>query len=351
MGFNIAPVSYLTIYLDATAVIICIGLIVLAAKPIDGRDKNYELLFGGMLLAIIINGITNAISYACHYQALGWSAPLRMICPGIAELSILYICFLWMLYVDYKLYSSWDRILRKYRYFQIPLFAFTILSVINLFTGILFTVDENMVFIWKTGYYILCIAQYFYGLYPVFLMIRHRLTHKRIPFFHIWPTVVPVLAASIFTSLSPYSARCLGFTIAVVFLYFSYVESWRFNDEKSGFLNSHYMDYILELDEERLPDYRSAINIYAENANTGLFSILSGDLPYGGELIRMSHNRFLIFSESGQSSAVKLFAGMLCDEAQEYDKAHPEEPPVNIIVSYTVRDKDETIKEFIKTQE
>ena len=348
MGIQIAPVSTLTIYLDATAVIICVGLLVLGARSIKGRDRTSERLFGGMLLSLIVSGIANSISYACHYNHLGWPAPLRMVFPTISELTILYYCFIWMLYVDYKLYGSRDRLLRTYRYFQIPVLTFTVLSVVNLFTGILFTVDENMLFIWKTGFYFFCVAQYFYGLYPVFLMIRHALTQKRIQFFHIWPTVVPGVVSALFTLLTPYSARCLGLTIAVVFLYFSYVERWRFNDRESGFFNRHYLDYLLELPEDQLPDYKSAVLIYAEHVDKGLFSILQSDIPFGGELVRLSENLFLLFSESGKTSSVKLISAMFREEAEEHDKNIPEEAHINLVVSYTMRQPEEPVKEFMR---
>ena len=301
-----------------------------------------------MLISLIINGIFNALSYAFHYQSFGWAEPARMIIPTIAELSILYVCFIWMLYVDYKLYESRDRIRRTYRYFQIPVFVFTGLCVINLFTGFMFTVDENMLFVQRTGYYFLLIVQYFYGLYPVFLLIRHALTHKKQTFFHIWPTVAPGLISAIFTQVTPYSARCLGLTIAVVFLYFSYVERWRFNDLESGFFNRHYMDYLMELSEERLPDYRSALIIYAENADNALFSILRSGIPYGGELIRMSDDLFLLFSETGKTSSVKLLSAMFREEAEDYNKNHPDEEHINMIVTYTIRQDDETIRGFMQ---
>ncbi|MBQ7506194.1 MAG: hypothetical protein IJT05_02610 [Lachnospiraceae bacterium] len=347
MEFHIAPVSYLTIYLDVTAVIICVGILILGAKSINGRDKTEEQLFRSMLISLILNGITNAASYACHYQNLGLPAPVRMLAPTIAELTVLYVGFTWMLYVDYKLYGSRDRIFRTYRYFQIPVFLFTGLSFINLFTGFLFAVDENMLFIWKPGYYLLLVAQYFYLLFPVFLLIRHALTHKRIQFFHIWPTVAPGVLSALFTQFTIYSARCLGLTIAVVFLYFSYVERWRFNDRESGFFNRHYVDYLMELKEDQIPDYQSAVLIYAEHVNKELFSILESNMPYGGELIRLSDRLFLLFSESGNASSIKLLSAAFREEAEEYEKNNPEKPPIQMVVSYTMRSKEKSVKEFM----
>lgn len=348
MGFHMAPESYLTIYLDITAVIICLGLVFLGSKAIEGRDKTAEHLSRGILILLVLNGITNAISYACHHQNLGLPAPVRMIAPTIAEITTLYVCFIWMLYADYKLYGNRDRILRRYRYFQIPVFVFTGLSIVNFFTGFLFIVDENMQFVPNAGYYLLLIAQYFYGLFPVFLLIRHALTHKHIQFFHIWPTVAPGLISALFTQFTPYSGRCLGFTIAAVFLYFSYVERWRFNDRESGFFNRHYVDYLLELKEEKIPDYKSAVLISAEHVNKELFSILESNMPYGGELIRLSDQLFLLFSESGNVSSIKLLSATFREEAEEYEKNNPDQPAIQMVVSYTMRSKEESVKEFMQ---
>ena len=348
MGIQIAPVSQPTLYMDAMAIVICIGLIVLGARNLNGRDRNAEKLFGLMLVFLIINGLTNAISYSFHFNTPGWSAPVRMIFPTIAELTILYACFAWMMYVDYKLYGSRDRILRHYSLFQIPVIAFTVMAVINLFTGFMFVVDENMQFVWNIGFYFLCFAQYFYGGYPAFLLIRHALNHRKNQFFHIWPTVAPVVLTAVFTLVTPYSPRCLGFTTAVVFLYFSYVERWRFNDQESGFFNRHYVDYLLELEEAKLPNYNSVLIIYAENVNKELFSILESDTPYGGELIRASEHLFLLFSESGRLSSIKLLSSTFRKEAEDHDKTHPDDAPIDMVVSYTIREKGQTIKDFVQ---
>jgi hypothetical protein len=205
-----------------------------------------------------------------------------------------------------------------------------------------------MLFVPKTGYYLLLTAQYFYGLFPVFLLIRHTLTHKRMQFFHIWATVAPGVISALFTQFTPYSARCLGLTIAVVFLYFSYVERWRFNDRESGFFNRHYVDFLLELKEDKIPDYQSALLIYTEHADSGLFSILQSDVPYGGELIRLSDQLFLLFSESGNVSSIKLLSATFREEAEEYEKNNPDQPAIQMVVSYTMRSKEESVKEFMQ---
>ena len=337
---RIAPESMVTVYSDVTAFVICLGLLLLSKGQMRDRDKRLERLFGGMVFFLMINSITNAASYALHFQNTGWPMPVRMILPTIAELSVLYTMFAWLLYVDYKIYGLWDRIIRLYRYWQIPVIVFTVFGIINIFTGFMFVVDENMLFIGKPPYYVLLFLQYFYGLYPALLLVRFVKNNGNTHFFHLWPTVVPAAVSALFTSFTPYSARALGFTIALVFLYFSYINRWRFDDLESGFYNKHYARWLAEMADDKHFDYHSAIFINVESPGDELYKLLKAELPLDGEIIRMKKNRFVIFSESGSTSFSKLLASAYQEEADRY--------PIEMTVAYTIREKQQSSADFIR---
>lgn len=344
---NIAPVSMVTVYGDFTAFVICLGLLLLSGGQMRGRDKRIERLFGGMVFFLMINAITNGISYGLHYQSTGWALPIRMILPTIAELSILYTLFTWLLYVDYKIYGLWDRIRIIYRYWQIPVIVITGLSLINIFTGFMFAVDENMLFVRKPLYYVFLFLQYFYGVYPALLLIRYIKNHGNSHFFHLWPTVFPVVVSVLFTTFTPYSARALGFTIALVFLYFSYIDRWRFDDYDSGFYNCHYAKWLADMACDDRYNYHSALFIGVANARESLYELLKAELPLDAEIIRMKNDRFIIFSESSSISFMRLLASAYQKEADEFDSMHTDIPPIEMTVAYAIREKGQSAKDFI----
>ena len=345
---SLTPESIVTIYADLMAFIIAFGLLFLAMQYRVGKDVHAGRLFMTMLVSLMFNAVTNGFSYAFHHQSFGWSAPVRMIMPTLAEISALFTLFAWFLYADYKVYGSWDRTKYLGKYFQIPVIVFEGLCIINIFYGFMFTVDENMVFVARPLFYVMMLAQYFYGVFPVVMILHYIRLHGKLHFFHLWPVVGPVVVSSIFTLLSPYSARAFGFAIALVFLYFSYIDRWRFDDFESGFYNKHYVDYLLATAEKENWDYHSAIFFDVDSTCEGLYEIFRQEVPNGGEIIRVAPLRFLLFSKSSKASMTKLLSAMILESANEYDERHPDSEPIDMVVSYIIRGRDESLEDFMR---
>ncbi len=345
---SLATDSILTIYSDTMAYILVIGLMFFSNQFKVGKDQHANTLFFRLCVLTLVNALSNGISYALHHQVTGWPMPVRMIMPTIAEYSTLLVMFGWFLYCDYKLYKSWDRSRSIYRIFQIPVFVMGALCVINMFTGIMFDVWEDHTFHGKFLFYCLTVLQYIYGIFPVLSIIRYIKTHGRLHFFNITPVVVPVLTAAIFTLLTNYSARSLGFAIALVFLHMSYINLWRFEDRESGFYNGQYINHILTLTRENKLDYHSVIEFETANTPDEFYNILRTEMPGKAEVIRMSKNKFLLFSESPKTSMIQLLSSMIQDSADEYDEQHLDEPPIDLLISYHVRRKNESAEDFIR---
>lgn len=343
----LANESIVTVYADTMAAILLFGLIIVSNRFSTGKDKNASKLYLYLCVMVLINAVSNAISYAFHHQVLNVPQFVKCIAPTISEVSALIALFIWMLYVDYKIYGSWDRLKFKYRKYRIPLVIFEILSVVNLFTGIMFTMDENTMFVAKPLFYVMTFLQYFYGCVPVYTIIKYHVTRGRLHFFHITPVAGPVIISSLFTLFTPYSARAFGFAIALVFLHLSYVDAWRFDDFESGFFNSHYINYILTEIGDKKRDYKSAITFFTYGDPRGLFDILKKEVPKDGEVIRMDEDRFLLFSPSSKGSMQKVLTDIIKEEAEEHDSLHPEQPIV-LTIDYKVRKKKETPEEFVR---
>ena len=284
---SLAVDSVVTVYSDTMAYVLVLGLTVLYSMFKVDKDTNGNKLFFGLCILTIINALSNGISYALHHQNTGWPAPVRMIMPTIAEFSTLLILYVWFLYCDYKLYKSWDRTKSIYRVFQIPIYVMGVLCIINLFSGIMFEVWEDHTFHGKLLFYFMTVLQYAYGILPVLSISRYIRRHGRLHFFHITPVVVPVLTAALFTLFTDYSARALGFAIALVFLHMSYINLWRFEDRESGFYNGQYINHILALTRESKLDYHSVIEFETANTPEEFYNILRTEMPGKAEIIRM----------------------------------------------------------------
>ncbi|MBO6215380.1 MAG: hypothetical protein J6N76_07575, partial [Lachnospiraceae bacterium] len=217
----ISDQAIVTAYCDTMAALLTLGLLILNSRSKYMTADPGGRMFRILCIGVFISSIANGISYALHGQGLTLPQPILLIAPTIAELSVLITLFFWLIYVDYRIYSSVDRLRFGYRVFAIPVYIFIILSIINFFYPILFYMDENTNFAAKPLFYVMSVMQYFYGIFPVAVILKYYKNHGKLHFFHITPVAVPVTITALFTISTQYSARSFGFAIALIFLHFS----------------------------------------------------------------------------------------------------------------------------------
>ncbi len=348
---NIPAESIVTIYSDVMSSFLVVGLLFMVRHYKVGRDKYADILFSQLCIITLINSVSNAICYALHYHTTGWPPIVRMILPTIAELSVMYVLLLWIMYMDYKLYSSWDRVQELKPYFLMPVLVFTLFGVINLFTGLMFTIDEQMLFHAKPMYTAMTIVQYIYGLAAVLAVLRFRKVNGVVRFFYIAPVVVPALAGNIFTVITKYSARSFGFAVALVFLHFSYISKWRFEDVESGFFNMQYMSHLLDLVKDGKKEFNGALSVRADRIDKKLFALIRKYLPGSAEIIRFGDRKFIIFTGEGPNTNNIILAKNIKTAVSEYEESHEEEPPFGLIITGFRREEKERSLDFIKRVE
>ncbi len=72
------------------------------------------------------------------------------------------ICFLWLLYTDYKIHESRKDLKRRARLYAIPCALSAVLSIVSLFTGWLFMVDGNNTYSRGPYFWVMAVSALFY---------------------------------------------------------------------------------------------------------------------------------------------------------------------------------------------
>ncbi len=343
---KIATDSIVTLYGDFMAFLLLAGLLVFAYSMRGKKDEKSSGLFSLLVVVTMVNAVSNGASYVLHHQKLGWPFALRMILPSIAEFSTLAVLFIWLIYIDYKLYESRDRTKALERFVRLPVVIILVLFIVNIPTGIMFEVSEDFTFVSKPLFIAVTVFQYIYGILPIVSYIRYIINHGQKQFFHISPIVIPTLISSLFTLVTSYSARSFGFAIAIVLLYFSYINRWRFDDE-TGFFNKNYINYLKILARNKKVDYRGAVFFELNNMPKDLCIQFKEELPKGGEMIRIENDQLMILSESDNNALLVALSDMISDDAEQYDNEHPEKP-VELSSFFVHRKKDESAEDFLK---
>ena len=340
--------SLVTVCSDSAAFILVFGLIWMYRKYRLGRDKTVDSLFRTLCFSTMVNAASNAFSYAMHGQVLNWPMPLKLVPPTIAEMSSLFVLYVWMLLVEYKLYRSRERIRYLQWQFIIPLFVIGFLCLTNLFSGFLFNMDDHSYFVSGPMYLIVTLMQYVYALLPVIFVIRYYKLHGRPHFFYLAPILIPNVVAAVFTLFTDYSARSMGFGVAIMLLLFSNIDRWRYDDAESGFFNRHYMEHLDNLIRDGKRDYKGAVCFECDNCEKELFGILREELPKDAEIIRADDERFIVLTEAAKPSTLQLLASLPMDSASEYDNLNPKEKQIGLRAETVIKRSGESTPDFVK---
>ena len=138
----LAERSAVTVYSDVMAFLMMLGLVCLSSR-LRKRETTGEKLYFVLCLAVMVDAVCSSICYALHEQPFGATAEL--IFKTILEMSMLVLAYYWLLYVDFKLFGSKDHLIRRLGVLFVPILAGAVALVINLFTGIVFTIGPPKV--------------------------------------------------------------------------------------------------------------------------------------------------------------------------------------------------------------
>ena len=94
--------------------------------------------------------------------------------------------FSWCLYADFKLYNSRTRIKTHYVRAAIPAAVFEVLAIANIFTPVIFKIDENNVYSRLPLSYLYYIVDAAYLFYSIYVLKGYEKKYGKIRFFPIF---------------------------------------------------------------------------------------------------------------------------------------------------------------------
>ena len=320
-------------YADMTSLLVMILLLILAERLHKRENASMQILFH---LSLCITA-SCVFSFFCH-AAYRQPAPVWHTVAMISRTMWEYLCFWiiinWVAFVTCKLFGPDKRKSRKFYLVTIPFMIFTVLLVVNLFTGIVFTYNaDNQV---QTGllYDFIVATEFFYFIVTAVICQYYDRKSAKIRFLNITPMILSVALAVSVQFFSPYQIDVLGFVIGVTLLYFSMVSEFRFVDEESGLYNRGYLAYLFDLALAGKNNERSALIMDAEGSLPQVFEILRESLHQNGDVIRTEERRFLLFTQTDSRSTLQYLASLVSEGVERHNAQHPEDQ-----VKITVRSR------------
>ena len=339
--------SIVNCYVDAASFLVMILLLLLSERLQQkkaGSFRIYYLLSITVAFTCIVCFVFN-IMYG-HTEV--WCHTVALISRTLWELCVLVTVWLWLYYVDYTLYGKrkgWT-FMRLYR--TIPVCVFLLLLIVNLFTGLVFTLSEDNLLQPKPLYYVFLASIYLLFLSSALAVSLYDRKRSKIRFLHIAPMIVSVFVAILPQLFSPYNTGILGYAIGMTLMYFSMVSEIRFVDEESGLYNIGYLAYLYDLAAAGQTDSKSVIIIEADGNHSAVFHIVKDVLDQEGDVIRVEKNRFLMFTKIDSRSTLQYLSSLVDEAAEKHNTEHPDEK-VQITARCRMRAGDEDPITFLHT--
>ncbi len=293
------------------------------------------------------NQIDALISILFYYgYATGKMPPVIVsLLIALSEITVLVLSVMWIMYIIFLLYKSRDFLLRCWHFFSI---APAILALGIIVTEILMASDDYDIFLETLELYMNLMVMVLFIVYLVISVIFiYRYKKKgNIVAFKIWPFSVPIVFTVVISVATVYYVRTLGFTIALINMYFSMIATWKYEEIGKVYLNRAYFEKIINYAKSGERQYNGALMFEISGDSETFSEIVSAEMPKNIELIRWKENVYIAFLEIRNRNFLESMVNLIEDSIKEYGEDHPNK---KIYVNITKMQKkhDETTEEFI----
>lgn len=205
-----------------------------------------ERVFGLMVLLSLFQCLGEPLSFLIDGRQFFLARPISLLLNTLLYVNAVLFSYLWVVYIDYKLLERSDRIRRVYPLLAIPALIAIALLIVNLFTGIFFSVSADNIYTRSAYVYIFYAIVYAYIIYSIAFVHRHRRSIRKYFFFPVLLFLVPVFLGSISQFLYyGLSLLWVSTSVALVSLCISMQNEASYIDSLTGLYNRQYLNHFL----------------------------------------------------------------------------------------------------------
>ncbi|NLJ71151.1 MAG: GGDEF domain-containing protein [Clostridiaceae bacterium] len=239
-------VNFPAIYIaNGTAILLLIVILLSLKSPIR-HGLFEEKIFYTMIILNIMQCFIETAGFIMDGKIGYGYRTLTIVLNTILFINSTIFAYLWVVYVDFKLFTDMKRIKRIYPFVAIPAMLTIIGCLVNLITPVYFLIDEYNVY-QRAGLYIIPYAvTYFYIAYGVILIYSYRKKVLKYLFFPALVFITPIMLGTLLQFFFyGYSLMWLGVAIGMVSLFVSFQNEASYIDVLSGLYNRQYLNNTL----------------------------------------------------------------------------------------------------------
>ena len=221
-------------------------VLLVSSHLVRQRKTDGDKLVTVLITVTAVSCIVEMITFILDGKRFPGSRVLAMIGDTWLYASNVTLAFLWTVYADLKLYRDQSRIRKYYGFVSIPAAIGILLLIPNIWTGILFRIDENNVYHREIGGYLFYIPMLLYFGYSIWLRQHCFRKHGRNEFFPIWMFIAPILiGATAQVIVFGISVGWCSVAIGLVGMWMAQQNEMSYLDPLTRLYNRNYLDQFL----------------------------------------------------------------------------------------------------------
>ncbi|NLM19800.1 MAG: diguanylate cyclase, partial [Clostridiaceae bacterium] len=246
---------------NGTAILLLLVILLSLKRPLR-HGLFEEKIFYAMVILNILQCLIESIVFSVDGNMGHGYRTLSLVLNDILFINNIIFAYLWVVYVDFKLFTDMKRIKRIYSFVAIPAILIIIGCLINLVTPVFFVVDEYNIY-QRTDLYIIPYAvTYFYLAYGMILIYSYRKKVHKYLFLPAIMFMVPIMIGSLLQFFFyGYSLVWLGVAVGMISLFINVQNEASYVDTLSGLFNRQYLNNILLLHSEKRDPARALAGI------------------------------------------------------------------------------------------
>lgn len=351
---------------NGTAILLLLVVLSSLKRPlIHGllEDKVYYL----MVIINILQCLIETIVFFMDGRMIpGYNISL-LVLNAILFINTILFAFLWTLYADFKLFEDIRRIKRIYPFVAIPAAGIVICCLVNLWTPVFFSIDQNNIY-QRTDLYIIPYAvTYFYLAYGVILVYANRKKVNKYLFLPVLLFMVPILIGSMLQYFFyGYSLVWLGVSIGMISLFTNIQNEASYVDGLSRLYNRQYFNNLtlahikggdagrvlagIMLDLDDLKGINDEFgHLMGDDAITEVGKLLHRAVRKRGILFRFGGDEFVILIYINYLKEIMEIIEAVQAEVKLFNETGNKPYKISFSIGYsTFRVKDDTMDKFLK---
>ena len=273
--------------------------------------------------------------------------------------------FLWLLYLDLKLYHDRSRMKKIYYKISVPIGILLLSLIGNIWRNYYFYVDEHNIYHRQPSIYIFYIYLMLCAVYSLVLYYHHHKTHGQIAFFPIYMYLTPIIVSSVLQMLFyGISLAWLGTALGIVALYISLQQQNTYLDTLTGVYNRLYLEHAMfKMKKDNSTTYYGAMidmndfkkindsfgHSAGDQALCDMASIFRNIIPDNTTVFRFAGDEFIFLIKTNSEEKILEFKYKLSQAVSDFNLKKERPYRLSFSMGYAKYDREkDTNDSFFK---